>query len=95
MSKLSIKVKKEFLKKEACMEAARKIVSEGSISGMSELQIAHEIYFHALASFFCEKVLFLHWIKKYADPIDMRDGGDTPFRRFIYAASWIMTKENK
>jgi hypothetical protein len=95
MSKLSIKVKKEFLKKEACMEEARKIISEGRISGMSELQLAHEIYFHALAFFFCEKVFFLRWVNKYADPIDMRDGGDTPFRRFIFAASWNMTKGNK
>ena len=95
MSTFSIRVKKEFLSKETCMEAACKILSEGRIRGMSELQIAREIYFHALAFFFCEKVLFLHWIKKYADPIDMRDGGDTPFRRFIFAASWNMTKGNK
>ena len=95
MGKLSIKVKKEFLKKEACIEEARKIISEGRISGMSELQLAHEIYFHALAFFLCEKVFFLRWVNKYADPIDMRDGGDTPFRRFIFAASWNMTKGNK
>ena len=95
MGKLSIKVKKEFLKKEACIEEAREIISERRISGMSELQLAHEIYFHALAFFFCEKVFFLRWVNKYADPIDMRDGGDTPFRRFIFAASWNMTKGNK
>ena len=95
MGRLSIKVKKEFLKKEACMEEARKIISEGRISGMSELQLAHEIYFHALAFFFFEKVFFLRWVNKYADPIDMRDGGDTPFRRFVFAASWNMTKGNK
>jgi len=95
MSTLSIKVKKEFLNKEACMEAACKIISEGKIRGMSELQIAHEIYFHALAFFFCEKIIFLRWVRRYANPIDMQDGGDKPFRRLIFAASWIMTKGKK
>ena len=95
MNTLSIRVKKEFLSKEACMEAAREIVSEGKIHGMSELQLAREIYFHALAFFFCEKVSLLRWVKKFADPIDMQDGGDTPFRRFIFAVSWILTKGKK
>ena len=92
---LSIRVRKEYLDKDLCMVEARKILSEGKVRRMSELQLAREIYFHALAFFFCEKVLFLRWIKKYADPIDMRDGGDTPFRRVIFAASWIMTKGKK
>ena len=95
MKTYSIKVRKEFLRKDACMEEARKIISEGRISGMSELQLAREIYSHALAFYISDKVFFLHWVKKYADPIDMRDGGDTPFRRFAFAASWIMTKGKK
>ena len=92
---LSIRVRKEYLDKDLCMAEARKILSEGKVRRMSELQLAREIYFHALAFFFCEKVFFLRWVNKYADPIDMRDGGDTPFRRFIFAASWNMTKGNK
>ncbi len=36
-----------------------------------------------------------NWIKRYADPIDMQDGGDKPFRRAMFAASWIMTKGKK
>ena len=95
MRTYSIKVRKEFLSKDACMEEARKIISEGRISGMSELQLAREIYSHALAFYISDKVFFLHWVKKYADPIDMRDGGDTPFRRFAFASSWIITKGKK
>ena len=95
MKVLSIRVRKEFLNKDACMEEARKIVSGGKISGMSELQLAREIYSHALAFYISDKVFFLHWVKKYADPIDMRDGGDTPFRRFAFASSWIITKGKK
>ena len=92
MSKLSIKVKKEFLKKEACMEEARKIISEGRISGMSELQLAHEIYFHALAFFFCERTGLMNFIKRHADPIDIRDGGDYLLMRLVFAFFWMITK---
>lgn len=95
MKVLSIRVKKEFLDKDICMEEARKIVSEGKISGMSELQLAHEIYCHALAFYICDKIFFLQWVKKFADPIDMQDGGDKPLRRAVFAASWIMTKGKK
>ena len=91
----SIRVRKEFLSKDACMEEARKIISDGKISGMSELQLAREIYCHALAFFLCDKILPLHWVKKYADPIDMRDGGDKPMRKVVFAASWMMTGRKK
>lgn len=92
MKVLSVNVRKDFLNKNVCMDEARKIVSEKKINGMSELQLAREIYFHALAFFICDKIFFLRWIKRFADPIDMQDGGDTPLRRFIFAASWIITK---
>lgn len=92
MKVLSVNVRKDFLNKNVCMDEARKIVSEKKISGMSELQLAREIYFHALAFFICDKIFFLRWIKRFADPIDMQDGGDTPLRRCIFAASWIITK---
>ncbi len=95
MKKLSIEVKKEFLNKDACMKEASRIISEGKLSGMSELQLAHEIYSHALAFYISDKIFFLNWVKKYADPIDMRDGGDTPFRRFLFASSWKITKGKK
>ena len=92
MKVLSVNVRKDFLNKNVCMDEARKIVSEKKISGMSELQLAREIYFHALAFFICDKIFFLRWIKRFADPIDMQDGGDTPLRRVIFASFWIITK---
>ena len=95
MKVLSIRVKKEFLKKDECLREAKAILSEGKISGMSEKQLAREIYFHALAFFICDKILPLRWIKRFADPIDMQDGGDRPLRRAAFAASWIMTKGKK
>ena len=92
---LTVSVRKEFLNKDICLVEARKIISEGKVINMNEHQLAREIYFHALAFSFCEKVSLLRWVKKFADPIDMQDGGDTPFRRFIFAVSWILTKGKK
>ena len=92
---LSIGVKREFLKKETCIDEARRILSAGKIRNMSELQLAREIYFHALAFYFCERTGLFRKMRMHADPIDLHDGGDTPLRRFMFAASWIITGKNK
>ena len=92
---LSISVKKEFLKKESCIKEARRILSEGKIRNMSELQLAREIYFHALAFFFCEKTGLMRKMKTHADPINLHDGGDTLLRRFVYASSWTIIRGKK
>ena len=43
------------MSKKACRKEAKRIISEGLITGMSEMQLAREIYSHALAFYFCEK----------------------------------------
>ncbi len=88
---LSIRVKREFLKKESCINEARRILSEGKIRKMSELQLAREIYFHALAFFFCERTGMFRFVKKHADPIDMVDGGDRLIMRLLFYIAWIIT----
>ncbi len=92
---LSISVRKEFLKKDFCLAEARKIISEGKVSNMSELQLAREIYFHALAFFFCERTGLMNWIKKHADPIDIHDGGDFLLMRIVFAFFWMITKRKR
>ena len=89
---LSIRVRKEYLDKDLCMAEARKILSEGKVRRMSELQLAREIYFHALAFFFCERTGLMNFIKKHADPIDIRDGGDYLLMRLVFAFFWMITK---
>ena len=78
-----------------CLAEARKILSEDKISNMTELQLASEIFFHALAFFFCEKTGLLNNVKKHADPINLHDGGDTLLRRFVFASSWTMIRGKK
>lgn len=84
----SLDVRKDFLDKKACLNEARRILREGIISGMSEKQLASEIYFHALAFFFCEKTGLFRGMKEHAHLIDLDDGGDILRRRIIYAAAW-------
>lgn len=91
----SVNVRREFLNKDACIDEARRIISEGRISGMSEIQLAREIYFHALAYFLCGNRRALRIIKKHADPIDLRDGGDRLPMRLLFAASWKISKGKK
>lgn len=90
MSKISVKVRREFLNKETCLSEARSLLSDGSILNMNELQLAREIYFHALTFYFCEKTGCLTGLKAHANPINLHDGGDTLLRRAVYAISWII-----
>lgn len=95
MSRISIKVREELLDKEACLAEARKLLSEGHINNMNEIQLAREIRFHALAYYFCEKTGWLKGMKAHADPINLNDGGDTGFRRAVYTASWNIPARKK
>ena len=88
MSNITIKGRKELLNKDECIAVARKLLSEGHINNMNEIQLAREIRFHALAYYFCERTGLLKRMKAHADPIDLNDGGDTGFRKAVYAASW-------
>ena len=95
MSAISIKVRKELLNKKECLAEARKLLCEGHINNMDEIQLAREIRFHALVYYFCERTGFLKGMKAHADPIDLNDGGDTGFRKVIYAASWMIPARKK
>ena len=87
MNGISVRVRREFLDRDACLSEARRILSEGHIRNMNEIQLAREIRFHALAYYFCERTGWFSNMKAHADPIDIDDGGDTFFRRVIYTAT--------
>lgn len=88
---MQIKVKREYLNKDACLREARRLLAEGQIRDMNELQLAREIYCHALVHFLSEKAGMFSWVRKYTDPIDLQSGGDKRLRRAVYAASWAIT----
>ena len=94
-TKLKIPVRREYLNKKACLREARKLKRAGKLRNMSKRQIAREIYFHAVMNDYCDRTgKHRHW-KKHADPINLRDGGDTLLRRAAYMACWVTKRDKK
>ena len=89
---VSIPVRRDFLDKNACREEARKLLREGTVCGMSEKQIARELYSHAVVFYFCERTGRFRFLKEHASPIDMRDGGDNPLMRAAFAMCWMLRR---
>ncbi len=83
-----------YLSKKTCLAKAGEIIRGKKIEGMSEQQIASEIYFHAAAYYTCVFLERFHikinYIKQKADPIDLTDNGDTRFRRILYKIIWAL-----
>ncbi|MBQ1466955.1 MAG: hypothetical protein IIZ27_00605 [Solobacterium sp.] len=90
----SIPMSDVYLSKDICRKKARQILQDRFIEGMTERQIASEIYFHSAAYYTCvflEKFhIRINYIKKKADPIDLADNGDTGFRRILYRIIWAL-----
>jgi hypothetical protein len=104
LCKIKLPVKREYLRRDACIAKAREILDQGLISRMNEKQLASEIYFHAVIYYrFNEKykakiirkpgmfrASFAQWAVRHADPVNIRDGGDRILRRIIYSACWAV-----
>ena len=89
-----IRMNRMYLSKQVCLQKAKKIIQGGHIDGMSELQIAQEIYFHACAYYTCRALekhhIHFRKIIEAADPIDIADGGDYPMRQAVYRLWWYL-----
>lgn len=87
-----IRMNRMYLSRQACLQEARRIIQGGHIDGMSELEIAQEIFFHAGAYYTRTALqkyrLDFRRIIEAADPIDLADGGDYPARRLVYRIWW-------
>ena len=89
----SIRFERRLMKRSECLKEAQRILYNDLIDGMTVLQLAQEIRFHAAAYYFSVFRPVLIWVKKHADPIDLGSGGDTKFRRFFFVMSWIFTND--
>lgn len=87
---LTIPVYQEYLNKKACRKEAQELLREGKIIGMSEKQLAREIYSHAVVFYYCDRTGGLPKWKEHANPIDLHDGGDAWLKRVAYAACWLL-----
>lgn len=91
----SLKMTDWYLKKYICNQTAEGLLKSGKVTGMSKLQIAQEIYAHAVAYYNFSSLLggtigyyIALGIKNDANPIDIEDGGDKRFG-FMNAYTWI------
>ena len=96
----SVRATDDLLVKDICRQKAKEIVEGGYIDGMTENQVAREIYFHARAYRFCSKrrgkgMRLFDWVRERANPIDLADYGDTLIRRAIYALCWLLPGKKK
>lgn len=82
---LSIPVCQEYLNKKTCLKKAQTLLREGTVHGMSEKQLAREIYSHAVMFYYCDRTGRLPKWKEHANPIDLHDGGDIWLKRIAYA----------
>ncbi len=91
----SLPVREELLTKNGALAEARRLLADGYIEEMSERALAGELYFHARAAAYCRSrkktpLLDLFHVREKADPIDLRDGGDTLLRRAFYWICWML-----
>ena len=85
----SLRANRRFLDRSECLKEARSILEQDLIDGMTELQMAQEIYFHVCAYYFAVFRPLFGWIRDHADPIDLCSFGDTRFRRVVFSLVWI------
>ena len=94
----SLPVRRDLTDKKICIEEAKAILRQKHIEHMSERQIAEELYFHAGLYYICRFLERFHiplaFLRRHADPIDLSDRGDTPFRKFCFRVYWFVPGRN-
>ena len=90
-----VSVSGRYKNKDNCLSEARQIIDNGYITGMSELQIAQEIYAHTIIyydadlarSLIGNEAVFVY-LMIHANPVNLEDDGDSWKRRMAYTAIW-------
>ena len=93
---MSVDMEPRFTKRSECLSFAQKCLEEDKIKGMSDVEIAQEIFAHAIVYFGVAGInsiglnnVVLQALKGKANPINIEDGGDTrPGFKQAYALIW-------
>ena len=88
----------DYLKKNYCLAEAGKLLERQMVSGMTQMQIAKEIYAHAVTKYLFEALP--KWVREMpfardvyesaANGAYIADGGDTAGRQKFYDAVWAV-----
>lgn len=85
-----------YRSKDNCMLTARRLVSTGRVTGMTQKQVAQEIFAHAVA-YYASSTLgkipgigssIEDYLYEKGKEINIDDGGDTAKRRAAYVIIW-------
>ena len=93
---MNIPITEDMLSKNYCLQRAGEIKASGQITGMSQQQIAEEIYAHAVVYYYGSAAesatgLDLSSVLDHTrDGIDLCNGGDSWKRKMLYKAIWKM-----
>lgn len=90
-------MREDFLNKQYCADTAAFYLYLGLVSGMSQMEIAQEIYAHAMG-YYCGGMLktigiadsVADYLISHGAYIDLEDGGDTTARKAAYATIWFL-----
>ena len=95
---INIPMEETLNNRKLCKELAQQIVTEKSITGMTESQLSCEIFAHAYV--YCNFRFVPGFIKNtsaaksvyrsVADGVDLEDNGDKLVRRIFYRIIWVM-----
>lgn len=92
---VSLKMDPYFRSKDNCKRKARQLLDNGKVTGMTQLEIAKEIFAHAAIYYSASKVKSIPGIGSaatnligHADPIDITNGGDTKARKVAFGLIW-------
>ena len=93
---ISLGMGKAYLKKSTCRTTANRLLNAEMVSGMTQAEIAKEIFAHAQAYYHESQIRSIpgigdsaaDYIVDHADPIDITDGGDKAGRKFAYTLIW-------
>lgn len=95
----NLPVSKDYLKKSTCKSKAKELIDSGQVTGMSQIQIAQEIYAHAFAYYAASTLIdagidaaIVEDIKSKAEVIDIANNGDKPSRQAAYLLIWAVTE---
>lgn len=90
-----LKTTKSYLNKNTCLAEASHLIERRIVTGMTQLQIAKEIYAHAFIKY--KYISLPKWVKNMsgmkdiynrASYVDIDNGGDTAVRQVVYNAVW-------
>ena len=85
----------ELLSKDYCKTKAQNLIDDGSVTGMTQLQIAQELYAHAVAHYVGTAIqncgVDMSFLLKHTnDGCQIDDNGDTCKRRIAYSVVWTL-----